>query len=77
MRGGQHDGRIGRATNVLRSLPACRTGDVLRFTYEYSSRSLKLAINNSDRGVIVTDVPPSVAPCFIFRPSEQLTLLLV
>ena len=75
MKQGQFDGRVGRATHVLKSLSVCRPGDVLKFSYEFSSRSLKLAINNIDRGVIVVDVPPTVAPCFIFRPSEAMTLL--
>lgn len=75
MKQGQFDGRVGRASHVIKTLPVCRPGDVLKFTYEFSSRALKLAINNIDRGVIVVDVPPTVAPCFIFRPAEALTLL--
>lgn len=75
MKQGQFDGRVGRASHVLKTLPVCRPGDILKFTYEFASRSLKLAINNIDRGVIVVDVPPTVAPCFIFRPGEALTLL--
>jgi hypothetical protein len=75
MKQGQFDGRVGRANHVLKTLNVCRPGDVLKFSYEFSSRSLKLAINNIDRGVIVVDVPATVAPCFIFRPGEAVTLL--
>jgi hypothetical protein len=75
MKQGQFDGKVGRATHVLKTLPVCRPGDVLKFTYDFNTRGLKLAVNNIDRGVIVSDVPPTVAPCFIFRPGEALTLL--
>lgn len=75
MKQGQFDGRVGRATHVLKSLNVCRPGDVLRFTYEFSSKSVRLSVNNIDRGVIVEGVAPTVAPCFIFRPGEALTLL--
>lgn len=75
MRQGQFEGKVGRATHVLRSLPVCRTGDIVKLTYDTNTLSVRLSINNIDRGVILSDVPANVSPCFIFAPGEALTLM--
>jgi hypothetical protein len=76
MRQATFDGRTGRPTHVLRSLPICRNGDIIKFTYDTNGKVLKLAINNVDRGVIVTDLHSQLSPCFVFRPGEAVTFLL-
>lgn len=74
-RAGAIDGRAGKATTAVRSLPACRNGDILKFTYEVNSRMLKLSINGADRGVLVTELHPQICACIIFSPGESFTLL--
>ena len=75
MRQGQFDGKVGRPTAVLRGLPVCHHGDTLTLTYDANTKSLKLAINNVERGIILTDLHGQLCPCFVFRPGEALTLL--
>jgi hypothetical protein len=74
-RQGHYDGTVGRVTHVLRGVAACRSGDTVRFTYDTAAKTLRLAVNNADRGVVLTDVPSTLAPCFIFSPGETVTLL--
>lgn len=74
-RAGTVDGRAGKLTTAVRSLPACKNGDVLKFSYDCNSRMLKVSINGVDRGVIVTDLHPHVCACIIFSPGESFTLL--
>ncbi|PWU96626.1 putative zinc finger protein [Trypanosoma cruzi] len=69
------DGHIGRPTPIVQQLPVCRNGDVLRFTYDIRERTLRFGLNGSDRGVILTELHPRVAACFIFYPGEALTVL--
>lgn len=74
-RAGTVDGRAGKPTMAVRSLPACKNGDIVKFSYESASRMLKVAINGLDRGAIVTELHPHVCACIIFSPGESFTLL--
>ncbi|RNF09731.1 putative zinc finger protein [Trypanosoma rangeli] len=74
-RSGVVDGRIGHFSPLVHQLPLCRNGDVLRFTYEVREGTLRLGLNGSDRGVILTGLHPRIAACFIFYPGEALTVL--
>lgn len=74
-RAGTVDGRAGKPTTAVRSLPACKNGDVLKFTYEVNTRMLKIGINGVDRGVVVTELHPHICACIIFSPGESFTLL--
>lgn len=75
MKVGQYDGTVGRPTHVLRSIPACRPGDMVRLTYDVNNKCIKLAVNNIEKGIILADVPLQMCPCFVFNPGESLTLL--
>lgn len=74
-RAGAVDGRVGKPTTAVRSLPSCRNGDVLKFAYDINTRAIKVAINGVERGVIVTDVHPHTCACIIFSQAESVTLL--
>ncbi|RNF26415.1 putative zinc finger protein [Trypanosoma conorhini] len=74
-RSGVVDGHIGHLNPLLQQLPVCRNGDVLCFTYEVRERTLGLALNGEDCGIILTDLHPRIAACFIFYPGEALTVL--
>ncbi|ESL11970.1 zinc-finger protein [Trypanosoma rangeli SC58] len=74
-RSGVVDGRIGHLSPLVQQLPLCRNGDVLRFTYEVREGALRLGLNGSDCGVILTGLHPRIAACFIFYPGEALTVL--
>ncbi|GET90841.1 zinc-finger protein, conserved [Leishmania tarentolae] len=70
------DGRIGRYTPAVRRLPVCHSSDCIRFVYDGVQRTLRIIVNNNDdRGVVVTDLHPRIAACFIFYPGESLTVL--
>lgn len=70
------DGRIGRYTAAVRRLPVCRNGDRIRFLYDGVQGTLRIVVNDSDdRGVVVSDLHPRIAACFIFYPGEFLTIL--
>ncbi|KAG5472455.1 hypothetical protein LSCM1_03854 [Leishmania martiniquensis] len=70
------DGRIGRYTSAVRRLPVCRNGDRVRFFYDGAQGTLRVVINDSDdRGIVVTNLHPYIAACFIFYPGESLTVL--
>ena len=70
-----YDGRAGRVSTAMRSLPPCKNSDVVKFVYDIGSKTLRVAINGVDRGIIVSELHPFLCPCFIFRPGESLTLL--
>jgi hypothetical protein len=72
---GSYEGTVGKPTHVCKALPACKPKDVVTFTYDTSSNSLSLAINNADRGTLVTNMHTRLAPCFILPPGEGVTLL--
>ncbi|AIO00455.1 zinc-finger protein, conserved [Leishmania panamensis] len=73
---GVTDGRIGRYTSAVCHLPVCRNGDHVRFVYDGDEGSLRVVINDRDDcGVVVADLHPRIAACFIFYPSESLTVL--
>ncbi|KPA83299.1 zinc-finger protein conserved [Leptomonas pyrrhocoris] len=70
------DGQVGRFTSAVRRLPVCRNGDRVHFIYDGSQGTLRVVVNdNDDRGVIVADLHPRMAACFIFYPGEALTIL--
>lgn len=70
------DGQVGRYTSAVRRLPVCRKGDRVQFIYDGSQGTLRIVLNgNDDRGIVVADLHPRVAACFIFYPGEELTVL--
>lgn len=70
------DGQVGRYTSAVRRLPVCRKGDRVQFIYDGAQGTLRIILNNTeDRGVVVADLHPRVAACFIFYPGEELTVL--
>lgn len=69
------DGQIGHRSPLTSRLPVCSNGDVLRFTYDVENRSLHLAVNGKNFGVLITELHPHIAACFIFYPREALTVL--
>lgn len=75
MKNGEYDITVGRGTTALQSIPACRPGDVIKFTYDPSNGMLKVAINGLDRGIVATDVPTELAPACILSPGEVVTIL--
>ena len=72
---GSYEGTIGRSTHICKGLPGCKPRDIVTFTYDTSSNSLSVAINNIERGSVVTNMHTRVAPCFILPPGEAVTLL--
>jgi type IV secretory pathway VirJ component len=70
------DGQVGRYTSAVRRLPVCQKGDRVQFIYDGSQGTLRIVVNGSDdRGIVVADLHPRVAACFIFYPGEKLTVL--
>ncbi|KAH9579725.1 zinc finger protein [Trypanosoma melophagium] len=74
-RSGVFDGRIGRLSPFVNKLPVCQNGDIICFTYDIQKRTLRVAVNGNNRSVVVTDLHPRIAACFIFYPGEALTVL--
>ncbi|KEG15618.1 zinc finger protein [Trypanosoma grayi] len=74
-RSGTVDGQIGRPTQLIQRLPVCRNGDVISFTYDVQKELLRVSVNGGDRIVVVTNLHPRIAACFIFYPGEALTVL--
>ncbi|KPI90202.1 zinc-finger protein conserved [Leptomonas seymouri] len=70
------DGQVGRYTSAVRRLPVCRRGDRVHFIYDGAQGTLRIVLNgNDDRGIVVADLHPRLAACFIFYPGEELTVL--
>lgn len=70
------DGQVGRYTSAVRRLPLCRKGDRVQFIYDGTQATLRIVVNGTDdRGIVVADLHPRVAACFIFYPGEELTVL--
>ncbi|ORC90839.1 zinc finger protein [Trypanosoma theileri] len=74
-RSGVFDGRIGRLSPLINQLPVCRNGDVICFTYDIQKGTLRVSVNGNDHSVVLSDVHPRIAACFIFYPGEALTVL--
>ena len=69
------EGRLGVPTELSRRHPIPRSGDTLHFTFDSERRVLKVAHNDTPRGVLVEHVPGWVAPCLIFTSGDSVTVL--
>eukprot|EP00758_Cryptobia_borreli_P010497 Tbor_TRINITY_DN5571_c2_g1::TRINITY_DN5571_c2_g1_i3::g.13575::m.13575 len=75
MKTGQYEGDIGVLLPSLRTVPACKRGDVLTFTLDVKGATLSIMVNHIDYGPIISDVPLNYCPCVILRPGEGLTVV--
>eukprot|EP00760_Papus_ankaliazontas_P029191 PhM_4_TR4158/c0_g1_i2/m.73933 len=70
-----YEGNLGTPSDLVVKHPPCQPGDILKLTFDADKRQLRVAHNGIERGVLLSNVPGFVSPCFMFNPGETMTLL--